>query len=114
MQKKFRLRKTSDFGKTFKEGKRLSSPHFVLYIRENDLPHSRLGVAVSKSYLKLATRRNKIKRIAKNLFEQEIMTGIKGRDFVLASKKKKANDKFNEVVRELKNFLYEVKTRSND
>jgi ribonuclease P protein component len=77
-----RLNKPSEFRQIFKEGRRFISPHFVLYVRENALGGPRIGVSVSKSHFKLATRRNRIRRVVKELLKKS-----QGNcDFVLASK----------------------------
>jgi ribonuclease P protein component len=42
--------------------------HFVLYTRQNDLPHARLGVVVAKRFAPRAATRNTIKRVTRELF----------------------------------------------
>ena len=109
MQQKLRLKKSSDFGRAFKEGARVYSPHFALYMRENALPNSRFGMSVSKNHLKLATRRNRLRRIAQGLFANEIMPVVTNRDFVLASRKKGIGNNFNDDKKEIKKLIAGVK-----
>jgi len=42
--------------------------HFVLYARNNDLPHARLGIVAAKRLAPRAVTRNTIKRVARELF----------------------------------------------
>lgn len=105
MKKEFRLKKSIDFKKTFKEGRRFLSPHFVLYMRKNALKIARLGVAISKKHFKLATRRNRLRRIAKELFRQEASHELKGYDIVVASRAGCAKSNINEAINGLKRLL---------
>jgi len=108
MKKEFRLKKTRDFVTVFKEGKKLKSPHFILYMRENSLSHPRLGVSVSKSHVKLATRRNRLKRLTKELFRQELIPRFKSHDFVLASRLAAPKQEFDQVLKEIKDLIIKV------
>ncbi len=42
------LKKNSDFGLVYKEGKSLANKYLVMYVRENQLEKNRLGISVSK------------------------------------------------------------------
>jgi len=86
MRKKYSLKKPDDFKNVFKKGKRLIEPYFVLYTLKNALPESRLGVSIAKAHFKLATRRNRLRRVARELFRKTIFPSIKGHDFVLTSR----------------------------
>jgi len=93
----------------FKEGRRITSPHFALYIKENQLPTARLGVSVAKIHFKLATRRNKIRRKAREHFRKESGRAYKGYDFVLASKAAHPGSNIRLALRELKDLFLRVK-----
>ena len=89
MRKEFRLKKSSDFKRARKEGKGFRSPHFVLYVCKNSLGSGpRLGVSILKRHIKLATRRNKLRRIAQELFRKELAPGLGGCDFVITSRRR--------------------------
>ena len=112
MKERFRLRKPADFRKVFKEGKRFLSPHFVLYMRKNivqdaSLPdrQARIGISLAKRHFKLATRRNRLRRIAKELFKKELSTRFKEYDFVVASRQTYPRSNINEVSKELKYLI---------
>lgn len=42
------LKKYSDFGLVYKEGRSLANKYLVMYVRENRLKKNRLGISVSK------------------------------------------------------------------
>lgn len=42
------LKKYSDFGLVYKEGRSLANKYLVMYVRENELKKNRLGISVSK------------------------------------------------------------------
>jgi len=87
MPKKERLNKKADFRKVFKEGKKLSSPHFSLYIRNTGLPSARFASAIAKAHVKLATRRNRLRRVACEEFRARLGNLGAKYDIVMASKK---------------------------
>ncbi|MEE9500147.1 MAG: ribonuclease P protein component [Candidatus Omnitrophota bacterium] len=105
MKEKFRLRRSADFRKVFKEGKRFLSPHFVLYMRKNILRQARIGVAISKNHFKLATRRNRLRRVAKELFKKELNVCFKGYDFVVTSRRSYPHSNISKVVKELRYLI---------
>lgn len=104
MKRESRLKSPSDFIKTFREGRRVTGPYFILYARKNDLNGSRLGVSISKSHFKLATRRNRIRRIAREIFRTEIAPRANGYDFVIASRGHSGSN-IKEALKELKKLL---------
>ena len=71
-----RLRSQPEFQRVF-QGKRLGSREFVLYYRS--APIAKLGIIISKKNVKLATRRNRIKRVVREWYrlndrpEQELI-----------------------------------------
>ena len=107
MKKRFCLRRPGEFRKVFKEGKRFLSPHFVLYVLkgvENSLP-ARIGISIAKRHFKLATRRNRLRRIAKELFKSKLSASFKGYDFVVASRSAYPSSNTSEAAKELKHLM---------
>lgn len=109
MGKEQSLRKPADFKKVFKEGKRFLSPRFVLYVRSNALPVTRIGVSIAKIHFKLATRRNKLRRAARETIRQEVNRFVSGCDLVVASRASALKPDINESVTELKRLILELK-----
>lgn len=113
MRESLSLKKAVDFQKAFKEGRRFVCPRFVIYVRKNNLVTARFGTAISKRHFKLATRRNKIKRVAKELFRKDLNGQFKGFDFVLASRVAKSSENFNKGLNDLKVLMHNL-NRKND
>ncbi len=105
MGKEGHLREAIDFRKAFKEGKRFLSPHFALYIRKNAVLQARIGISISKRHFKLATRRNRLRRVAKELFREKVTPRFEGYDFVVASRAKVLKANNNEAANELKQLI---------
>ena len=65
----------------------LVSGILLFYYKENDLDHSRLGVAVTKKFGK-ANKRNRMKRKIREFFRQSDLTGT-AKDILVAVNTKK-------------------------
>jgi len=63
-----RIVKTDEFSSVFRLRPAQKSAHFVLYTRQNQLPHARLGVVVAKKFAPRAVTRNTIKRVTREAF----------------------------------------------
>jgi len=66
-----KIKKRSEISRLFKEGRRWECSCFVLIYERNDLGRDRLGVMVSKR-LGNAVERNRIKRVFREVFRQNI------------------------------------------
>ena len=84
--KTMRLTNPKDFKKCFQSGKRTKNKAFSLYYLENGNSTGRLGVNIAKSKVKKAVDRNKIKRIAREIFRKGRFDGM---DIVLLLKNEK-------------------------
>lgn len=66
-----RLLSASDYRVVFSDAAlRSGQKEFLLLARGNDRGHHRLGLAVAKKHVRLATQRNRIKRGAREAFRQ--------------------------------------------
>lgn len=61
------LTKKKEFERVFHEGKVIKNEFVVLYVIRNDLPHSRIGLVVSKK-VGNAVRRNRAKRLLREVY----------------------------------------------
>ncbi|UGQ49326.1 ribonuclease P protein component [Massilia endophytica] len=68
--------KTDEFSSVFRLRPAQKSAHFVLYTRQNQLPHARLGVVVAKRLAPRAVTRNTIKRVSRELFRTSSLPAI--------------------------------------
>lgn len=68
-----RLLTSKDFTAVFEGARfRVSHRHFLLLARPTDAGHPRLGLVVGKKNARLATRRNRIKRVVRETFRHRI------------------------------------------
>ncbi|MBI4567643.1 MAG: ribonuclease P protein component [Planctomycetes bacterium] len=64
-----RLRRKRDFDAAYAQGRKRRDDTLLLVVRPNGLPHSRLGVVVSKkAHGKRAVDRNRVKRVVREAF----------------------------------------------
>jgi ribonuclease P protein component len=71
-----RIVKTDEFSSVFRLRPVQRTAHFVLYVRNNQLQHARLGVVAAKRFAPRAVTRNTIKRITRELFRQTALPAI--------------------------------------
>ena len=99
--KKMRLDNSLDFSNCFLQGKRTSTHAFMIHYLENDLEYGRLGIRIAKKKIKKAVERNRIKRIAREVFRNGHFNGI---DMVLVLRNEK-NLNMKSVMSKLMRFL---------
>jgi ribonuclease P protein component len=63
-----RLKNPADYKKVFAKPVKSSDTYFTLLAIQNDLDHSRLGLAIAKKSIKKAVHRNIIKRTVRENF----------------------------------------------
>ena len=71
-----RIVKTDDFSSVFRLRPVQRSAHFVLYARNNQLAHARLGIIAARRFAPRAVTRNMIKRITRELFRKSSLPPI--------------------------------------
>tara|TARA_B100000795_G_scaffold240951_1_gene203408 strand:+ start:1691 stop:2044 length:354 start_codon:yes stop_codon:yes gene_type:complete len=74
-----------DYSRVFSQAKRSSAGGLTVLTVENSVGHPRLGMAIAKKHLKLASRRNQLKRIIRTSFcqHQSVLANI---DIVVLSR----------------------------
>lgn len=93
-----RIRNRSQFLQLYREAQRFHTPYFVLYIRENKLEQSRLGITVSRKIGKPVAR-NRIKRRIREVFRQRCNDLQPSADMVVNAKRRAALAAFAELER---------------
>jgi len=67
-----RLLTAVDYSRVFDGSEaRASHKHVLLLARQNNGPRHRLGLVVAKKNVRLAAQRNRVKRLAREMFRQE-------------------------------------------
>ena len=96
------LKDTKSFQKIIKEGRKCFSPHFILYIleRTDKKSKARLGIAVPKKAVSLAVKRNRIKRVLREIWRAHANTN-NNKDFLLITRKDVFSKTYNEIFKEL-------------
>ena len=79
--------------------KKHSTKNLLVLSKENDIEHSRLGVAIRKKDVRLAVKRNRIKRKIKGSFRAKVLE-LQKKDYVVLVKGK-LSDKEKNLTEEL-------------
>jgi ribonuclease P protein component len=95
-----RLRKRFEFGRARDQGRRVHTQSFVLLLRPNQLDRSRLGLTISHK-VGNAVRRNRIKRLLREVFRQHRALFPAAADIVVIAKAGCTPDSFEQVRGEL-------------
>ena len=85
--KKERLLKSKDFRVVYAKGRKFSVGGAAICCLENSLGHSRLGFSVSSRNFKLASARNRIRRLFKEAYRRGKCNLRPGFDLVLIVKR---------------------------
>jgi ribonuclease P protein component len=80
-----RLRSAADFERVYRSGKRAGDGLFAVYALSNELGFARLGMSVSTRTVGNAVRRNRVRRIIREVF-RERQRELPGVDFVVTSR----------------------------
>jgi len=94
--RKHRLTKPTEFREVFKSTKRSADANFIILCNRNGLDIARLGTAISKKNVRLATGRSKLKRLIRESFRRQ-KDFLKGLDLVVITKKN-INIKNNSII----------------
>ena len=77
LPKKYRLRKRKEIEKVLKEGKSKKLKFVLVKFLKNNLENSRFCILVSRKVASKATKRNKIKRLLREVIRKEILPNLK-------------------------------------
>lgn len=85
--KREHILKTKDFMVVFKKGSSIKNGPFTIYYIRNGLGHSRLGISISARFIKQASKRNRIKRLIREMYRKNRKNMKIGTDIVLSIKR---------------------------
>jgi ribonuclease P protein component len=69
--RKVRIVRSSDYRDIYKTGRKVNSKRFVLFVRVNNVGHSRMGLTVSRK-VGGAVVRNRVKRLFREIFRRTL------------------------------------------
>ena len=108
LNKKYRIHLKKDFQNVFKERKVLKSSSILIKYTQNDLSNPRIAFIVSNKVNKLATRRNYIKRICRNIVKDNLLL-LPNKDIIVIALKEINSKKYLEVRKELDTLINKIK-----
>ena len=95
-----RLKKRYEFRQVQLSGRRIHTPHFLLVVRPNALPNTRLGITVTKK-VGTAVQRNRIKRVVREVFRRNRQMFPASHDVVFIAKRDAASIGYDSLLAEL-------------
>ncbi|MEA1961539.1 MAG: ribonuclease P protein component [Bacillota bacterium] len=105
LNKKYRINKKYDYDYIFKNGKRVSGKYIIVFIKTNELQHSRFGIVCSKK-VGNAVIRNRSKRLMRAILHHNMDVFVKNYNMVIVcrvsikdAQYKQVEDDFLSVVR---------------
>jgi ribonuclease P protein component len=96
-----RLKKRYEFRQVQLSGRRIHTPHFLLVVRPNALPNTRLGITVTKK-VGTAVQRNRIKRVVREVFRRNRQLFPPSHDIVFIAKRDAQNLSYDSLLGELR------------
>lgn len=85
--KKEHLLKTKDFRNVYNNGSFIKKDPFVLYWVANDLGINRVGFSISARVVRLASRRNKMRRMIREIYRKKKKELKRGVDIIFVGKR---------------------------
>ncbi|HXY24471.1 MAG TPA: ribonuclease P protein component [Candidatus Acidoferrum sp.] len=102
--REMRLVRRGEFDAVYRAGKRRSSPHFTVFFRANELPHSRFGFSIKRE-LGGAVVRNRMRRRLREIVRCHRMEIPAGWDVVIHPKSAVAKAEFAALTADLLRLL---------
>lgn len=102
--KELKIRKSSEYEEIFGTSKRLRSQHFNILYVQNTLGYSRAGIVVGKKNVRSAVKRNRIKRLVREVFRNN-KSLFDSLDVVFLAKKGSDTLNYINVKREIEEII---------
>jgi len=99
-----RLRYRRDFERAYRAGKRVRLPYLTVVLAPNELGLRRVGLSVSRKVGK-AVKRNRIKRVLREIFRRHKELFPQGHDVIFIPKAAILHRSQDEILRDLKEAL---------
>lgn len=109
LSKQVRLLNKADYNAVFSKSVKVSNSLFLILIHKTPLPHSRLGLVISKKVDKRAVQRNRIKRIVRESFRNTIFEH--NCDYVILARPKITQLTNKEIFNSLESLWKQAQTK---
>ncbi len=96
----YKLKKTNEFREVFLKGNKKLGKYVILYVLPVNQDNNRVGI-ITKKNIGNAVKRNKIKRILREIWRNKCNKFISGCDVVILARKNISNARFSEIEAEL-------------
>ena len=97
MEKFYSLKKNSDFGEVYQQGRPYGNRLLVMYVLERDRNHqARVGISVSKKVGNSVVR-HRIKRLVKECFRRHLEEWEDCCDYVIVARKEAKDKNFRQI-----------------
>jgi ribonuclease P protein component len=106
---KNRLAKKTDFNNVYRKGTFFLEEPLSLKAVENNFKNTRIGFSIEKKFFKKAVERNKIKRLLRETFHQNLKSIKNGLDIVVFYKRSKPNPDFKIILELTKKIIKKIK-----
>ncbi len=111
--KSLRLLQSSDFKTVFDQPPfRASHQYFLILARPNNLDHPRLGLVIAKKNIRLAVRRNRLKRLIRESFRHQ-QQSLAGLDVIVLARKSMDEMNNSDVTEQLTQQWQRLLRRAN-
>ena len=108
MEKLTTIKKNYQFQIVYKKGKYAATKNIVIYVLRNGTENNRIGITVGKKYGN-SVRRNRVKRIVRELIRKYQMELQKGFDIVIVARKTETEPNYYEFDKEMKYLFGKLK-----
>ncbi len=98
------VKKHEDFNKIINTGKKVSNKYMIIFSLEKSFPKPNFGIAVGKK-LGNAVERNKMKRIFRNLIDNNRLLFKNYHNYIIMIKKEAKNTSYQTLDEEMKKIL---------
>ena len=110
LPKKYRLRKRKEIEKIFKEGKSKNLNLVFIRFLKNNLGYPRFCFIVSKKVSNKATKRNKVKRLLREVVRKEILPTLETNyDYLIIAKPSILNKNYWQIKEDLEKGIKNLK-----
>ena len=107
-----RLKKRYEFRQVQLSGRRIHTPHFLLFVRPNALPNTRVGITVTKK-VGNAVQRNRIKRVVREVFRRNRQLFPASHDIVFIAKREAKGISYEALLTDLHRAAHKLQREAS-